>query len=133
MLRNAFAFLYVGVPAVGRGQTPAVPPVSKSEDAGFSAARLARIDTMVNGLIADSAIPGAVALIIRNGHTVLYKAYGVRNTVTRVPLRRDDIFRLASQSKAITALAVMMLWEEGRFQLDDPIARYIPEFANPTV
>ncbi len=133
MSRFAIGFLLVALPTVGRSQTPAFPPVSRPEDAAFSAARLARIDTMVNGLIADSAIPGAVALIIRNGHTVFYKAYGVRNTVTRVPLKRDDIFRLASQSKAITALAVMMLWEEGRFQLDDPIARYIPEFANPTV
>lgn len=133
MLRNTIAFLLLAVPTIVQGQTPAFPPAHRPEEAGFSAARLARIDTMVNDLIADSAIPGAVALIIRNGHTVLYKAYGVRNTVTQAPLRRDDIFRLASQSKAITALAVMMLWEEGRFQLDDPIARYIPEFANPTV
>jgi CubicO group peptidase (beta-lactamase class C family) len=133
VLRYTIPFLLATLPVVGRAQTPAFPPVSRPEDAGFSAARLARMDTMVNGLIADSALPGVVVLIIRNGRTVLYKAYGVRNTATRDPLKRDDIFRLASQSKAITALAVMMLWEEGRFQLDDPIARYIPEFTNPTV
>lgn len=128
-----FLFLLITVPGTGWAQSSAFPPVSRPEDAGFSAARLARIDTMVNDLIADSAIPGAVALIIRNGRTVFYKAYGARNATTRDPLRRDDIFRMASQSKAITALAVLMLWEEGRFQLDDPVARYIPEFANPAV
>jgi CubicO group peptidase (beta-lactamase class C family) len=74
-----------------------------------------------------------VVFIARDGRVALHRAYGVRDAETRIPLRRDDIFRIASQSKAITALAVMMLWEEGHFQLDDPIARYIPEFEDATV
>jgi CubicO group peptidase (beta-lactamase class C family) len=62
-----------------------------------------------------------------------HRAWGYRDTETRDPLRKDDIFRMASQSKAIASLAVMMLWEEGRFGLDEPVSRYIPEFAKPTV
>jgi CubicO group peptidase (beta-lactamase class C family) len=61
------------------------------------------------------------------------KAYGYRDMGTKAPLRADDIFRVASQSKAITTLAMLLLWEEGRFQLDDPVSRYLPEFAKPTV
>jgi CubicO group peptidase (beta-lactamase class C family) len=71
--------------------------------------------------------------ISRQGRVVLHKAYGVRDLETKAPMRRDDIFRIASQSKAVTALAVMMLWEEGLFQLDDPVSRYLPEFAKPNV
>lgn len=104
-----------------------------AEAAGFSAARLARIDSMVEGAIAAGEIPGAVVFIARHGQVVMHRAYGVRDAATRVPMRGDDIFRIASQSKAITALAVMMLWEEGRFGLDDPVSRYIPEFARPRI
>jgi CubicO group peptidase (beta-lactamase class C family) len=113
-------------------QTP-LPTAANPAAAGFSAARLARIDSLVNESIAEGLIPGAVVFIARDGKVVLHKAYGVRDAGTRVPLQRDDIFRVASQSKAITALAVMMLWEEGRFQLDDPVSRYIPAFARPRV
>jgi CubicO group peptidase (beta-lactamase class C family) len=108
-------------------------PAANPEAAGFSSARLARIDSLITPLVTRGAIPGAVVFLARDGQVVLHKAYGYRNTATQAPLRKDDIFRMASQSKAITSLAVMMLWEEGRFGLDDPIERYIPEFANPRV
>ena len=88
---------------------------------------------MVVNSIAGGEIPGAVVFIARHGRIVMHRAYGVRDASTRAPMRGDDIFRIASQSKAITALAVMMLWEEGRFGLDDPVSRYIPEFARPRV
>ena len=99
----------------------------------FDAQRLARIDTWIEGLIAARRIPGAVVMIVRDGKPVYHKAYGVRDVGTRAPLKPDDIFRMASQTKAITSLAVMMLWEEGKFQLDDPIGRYIPAFGEQTV
>jgi len=108
-------------------------PAQSPEAAGFSASRLARIDSLIAPLIAKGALPGVVVFLARHGQIVKYQAYGYRDTETRAPLQRDDIFRIASQSKAITSLAVMMLWEEGRFGLDDPIERYIPEFANPKV
>jgi CubicO group peptidase (beta-lactamase class C family) len=111
----------------------ALAQASRPEDVGLSSERLGRIDAMVEGLIASREIPGAAVFIARDGKIAYQRAYGVRDTETGDALQPDDIFRIASQSKAITSLAVMMLWEEGRFLLDDPVSRYIPEFANPTV
>jgi len=126
--------LALATPAPGVGQTLVHLPVAPTPEAqGFSSARLARIDSMLDDLVARQQIPGAVVLIARNGQIVKHTAYGYRDVGTRAALRKDDIFRIASQSKAITSLAVMMLWEEGRFGLDDPISRYIPEFAKPSV
>src|SRR5205823_5227661 len=81
----------------------------------------------------SGAIPGAVALVARHGKIIYLKAFGMADNATARALRTDDIFRIASQTKAITSAAVMMLWEEGRFRLDDPIAKFIPEFKNPQV
>ncbi len=133
--RALLVLLFLVAPAVAAsGQAGAAfQPAASADAAGFSAERLARIDSMVNTAIAAGAIPGAVVFIARRGEVVLHQAYGVRDAGTRVPMQRDDIFRIASQSKAITALAVMILWEEGRFQLDDPVSRYLPEFAQPRV
>ncbi|MBS1241554.1 MAG: beta-lactamase [Gemmatimonadetes bacterium] len=108
-------------------------PAAAPEEVGFSSARLSRIDSLVTDLVAQRKVPGAVVYIARHGKVAYYKAWGYRDLESREPLRRDDIFRMASQSKAIASLAVMMLWEEGRFGLDDPVSRYIPEFAQPTV
>jgi CubicO group peptidase (beta-lactamase class C family) len=120
----------------GHSQTPSLqksPPLTEETagSAGFSPERLTRIDNMLKEAVASEEIPGAVALIVRNGKIVYYKAFGKADL--KKDLSRDAIFRIASQSKAITATAVMMLWEEGKFQLDDPISDYIPEFKNATV
>jgi CubicO group peptidase (beta-lactamase class C family) len=106
---------------------------SKGFEVGISEERLARIDAMCLKAIEDGDIPGVVALVARKGKIVYHKAFGTSDAETKRKLQKDDIFRLASQSKAITATAVMMLWEEGKFQLDDPISKYIPEFKNPKV
>jgi len=103
------------------------------ESVGVSAERLARIDLMCADAVKNGDLPGIVSLISRNGKIVQWKAYGMADNQAGRKLKRDDIFRIASQSKAITATAVMMLWEEGKFQLDDPISKYIPEFKNPQV
>ena len=99
----------------------------------FDAIRLARIDSMVIRLVAQQKLPGAVVMLVTDGAVTYHKAFGYRDMATKTPLRRDDIFRIASQSKAITSLAAMMLWEEGKFQLDEPIATYLPEFEKPVV
>lgn len=99
----------------------------------FHADRIARVDSFVTGLMADRKIPGAVVLLVKDGRVAYHKAFGVRDIETRAPLQTTDLFRLASQTKAITSVAVMMLWEEGRIQLDDPIGRYLPEFRRHTV
>jgi CubicO group peptidase (beta-lactamase class C family) len=103
------------------------------ESVGMSAERLARIDSLFNNAVLKNDIPGAVALVARKGKIVYYKAFGMADNQTARELKRDDIFRIASQTKAITSTAVMMLWEEGKFRLDDPISKYIPEFKNAQV
>ena len=105
----------------------------KPEDAGMSTTRLSKIDKMIEEHMANKWIPGAVVLIVRNGKIVYHKAYGYSDVENKTALKKDNIFRIASQSKAITSLAVMMLWEDGKFGLDDPVSRYIPEFKNPKV
>lgn len=118
-------------------QTPSVqqsPPLSPAEPAsvGMSAERLDRIGAMLTEAIAEEQIPGAVALVARNGKIVYHRAFGTAGEDGR-ELQRDAIFRIASQTKAITSTAVMMLWEQGLFQLDDPISKYIPAFADAQV
>jgi len=111
------------------------PPLKESppQRAGVSPERLARIDAMCERAIQDGEVPGIVALVARHGKIVYYKAFGMADNESGRLMKRDDIFRIASQSKAITATAVMTLWEEGRFKLDDPISKFIPEFKNPQV
>jgi CubicO group peptidase (beta-lactamase class C family) len=82
--------------------------VSKPEDGGFSESRLARLDKMLEEHVNNQWVPGAVALIVRDGKIVYYKSFGFSDIDKKMPLKKDDIFRIASQSKAITALAVMM-------------------------
>ncbi|GLR18385.1 serine hydrolase domain-containing protein [Portibacter lacus] len=103
---------------------------SKTE--GFSTERLERITNMLTSEIENQHIPGAVALISRNGKIVYLESFGNADAEGK-PLKKDAIFRIASQTKAITSTAVMMLWEEAKFKLDDPISKYIPEFKNPKV
>ena len=103
------------------------------QEAGISPERLARIDQMCREAVSSGNVPGIVALVARDGKIVHWEAYGMASNPDDRKLKRDDLFRIASQTKAITSTAVMMLWEEGKFQLDDPISRYIPEFKNPRV
>ena len=95
---------------------------------GMSPERLQRIDVMIQEQIAKGAIPGAVALVAKNGKLVYLKSFGKVDASSDALLEKDHIFRLASQTKSITSTAVMMLWEEGMFRLDDPISKYIPAF-----
>jgi CubicO group peptidase (beta-lactamase class C family) len=103
------------------------------ESGGFSTSRLARLDSGMSDWVKKKWINGSVALIVRNGKIVFDKAYGYNDVDTKVPLDRNGIFRIASQTKAVTTVAVMMLWEEGKFSLDDPVSRFIPSFANEKV
>ena len=100
---------------------------------GMSAERLGKIETMLQEAVNSGEIPGAVALIARKGKIVFYKSFGMADNASQKEMTNDAIFRIASQSKAITATAVMMLWEEGKFRLDDPISKYIPEFKDPQI
>jgi len=132
-----FIFLFSFILSVS-AQTKSIkksPPLSNAspESVRMSGDRLARIDALCEEAIADGNLPGIVALVARQGKIVFHKAYGMADNQGDRQLKKDDIFRIASQSKAITATAVMMLWEEGGFRLDDPISNYIPEFEKPQV
>ena len=110
-----------------------IEPATNVADIGFSAERLKKIDDQMNDWVKKGWLNGAVGLIVRNGKVVYYKPAGYNDLASKKALAKDDIFRIASQTKAITSVAVMMLYEEGKFLLDDPIAAYIPSFANETV
>ena len=106
---------------------------AQPETVGMSAARLQRMDAVINDYIAKGRQAGVAVLVARNGRIVYHKAYGQDDMAGKTPLKRDAIFRLASQTKAITSIGLMMLFEEGKFLLDDPISKYIPAFKNPKV
>lgn len=95
--------------------------------------RLGRIDSAINAEIEIGGIAGAVALILRNGDVVYHKSFGLSDIESKVPMRTDSIFRIASMTKAITSVAAMVLYEQGHFQLNDPVAKYLPEFAQMSV
>lgn len=101
--------------------------------AGFISERLDRIDDAINAEIAVDKIPGAVALVIRNGNVVYFKSFGFADVDSQTPMQNDNIFRIASMTKAITSVAALILYEQGHFQLNDPVAKYIPEFADMAV
>ena len=137
-MKKRFFILFLIFPILSWAQTSSSQkslPLSNAspESVGMSAERLARIDAVCEQAIANGDIPGAVVLVARKGKIVHHKAFGVADGEGKEPLRTDHIFRIASQTKAITATAVLMLWEEGYFRLDDPISRWIPEFKNPKV
>ncbi len=100
---------------------------------GFSEERLKKIDNQMNEWVKKGWVNGTVGLIIRNGKIVYYKSAGYNDMEAKLAMKKDDIFRIASQTKAIASVAVMMLYEEGKFLLDDPISAYIPSFANEKV
>jgi CubicO group peptidase (beta-lactamase class C family) len=113
-----------GAGAVGTG---------KPEDVGLSSERLARIREAVQRQIDAGAVPGAVTLVARRGKVVHFEAHGVNDVEAKKPMAKDAIFRLASMSKPITAVAVMMMIEEGKVRLSDPVSRFIPEFKQALV
>ena len=108
-------------------------PSAKPESVGLSPQRLERIATAVGKSIDNKEIAGAVTMVVRHGHVVWFKAQGMLDREAGKPMPADAMFRICSMTKPITSLAVMMLYEEGRFQLEDPISKYLPEFKNPKV
>jgi CubicO group peptidase (beta-lactamase class C family) len=128
-------FLLIGFALCANAQEsrPTVLTPAPPEVAGFSTARLSRLDSSMSDWVKEKWINGSVALIARRGKVVFYKAYGYNDAVTKAPLRKDGIFRIASQTKAITTVAALMLWEEGKFSIDDPVSKYIPSFAHAKV
>jgi CubicO group peptidase (beta-lactamase class C family) len=106
---------------------------ARPETEGFAVDRLARMSRYLQGAVDSARTAGAVALIVRHGHIVYEEAFGMADREASRRMTTNAVFRIASQSKAITSVAAMMLVEEGRLGLKDPVSRYIPSFASTTV
>ncbi|QHV94733.1 serine hydrolase domain-containing protein [Spirosoma endbachense] len=136
-MNRYLAALFILVPFIVYSSTAQAQAKILTEAApaagGFSAARLARLDSGMSSWVKQKWVNGSVVLIARHGKIVFYKAHGYNDQPTNAPLHKNGIFRVASQTKALTTVAVMMLWEEGKFSLDDPVSRFIPSFANQKV
>lgn len=100
---------------------------------GFDPERLGRVDAAIQREIDGHRLPGGVLLIARDGKPAHVRTFGFRDIEKQQPMREDAIFRIASMSKAITTVAALMLYEEGRFMLNDPVSKYLPAFAHPVV
>lgn len=123
--------MVVGLAAVSLLATPvATLAQARPVEAGMSAARLERITLVVDKYVAEGALPGAVTMVYRKGQLAYVSARGYQDLTTRVPMRRDTIFAMASMTKPIGAVATMMLIEDGKLRLDEPVDRLLPELAN---
>ncbi len=108
-------------------------PTTSAEQVGLSPERLGRIDMVLRQYVEEKKIPGAVVLIARKGKVAYQKSFGRIDVDANVPMGTDAMFRIASMSKPLTCTAVMVLYEQGKFLLNDPISKYIPEFVKPQV
>lgn len=108
-------------------------PLVSPEQVGLSAARLARISAWMKGWVDGGKLPGMVVGIMRRDELAFAESYGRSDVERNKPMRPDTIFRIYSMTKPLTSTAIMMLYEEGRFQLDDPISKFIPAFRNSRV
>lgn len=108
-------------------------PINRPEDVGLSATRLQRVDAFIARLQAEGKLAGAVTLVARRGQVVTLKAQGYADLESKRAMRADDIFQIQSMTQPITVVAVLMLLEEGRFLLSDPVAKFLPEFADMKV
>jgi CubicO group peptidase (beta-lactamase class C family) len=108
-------------------------PTARPEEVGLYSPALDRLAAVLDERIASGHLPGAVALVARHGKVAFHRAFGRLDPATDAPMATDSIFRIYSMTKPIVSVAVMMLWEEGRLLLSDPISRYIPAFAQSSV
>jgi CubicO group peptidase (beta-lactamase class C family) len=117
------------LPAAG---APPPPPV-KPESVGISSERLKRIHEMVMTRVGEGAVSGAVTVVARQGKVVHFEAHGVMNLESKKPMAKDSLFRLASTTKPVTTVAILMLMEEGKLLLTDPVSKFVPEFKGSRV
>ncbi len=109
---------------------PGLVPAASPESVGFDRNRLAKLDAYMQGVVSEGRVAGMTTLLARHGKIVEFKTYGKQSLATGAPMREDTIFRIYSMTKPITGVAMMILFEEGRWRLDDPVTRYVPEFKN---
>ncbi len=126
MKKHALVFTLLALPLAAASSVPTAKP----EDVGVSSERLQRISQMIQRHIAAGDMTGAVAIVARKGKIVHLDAQGVMDLESKKPVTKDTMFRVASMTKPVTGTAIMMMIEEGKVRLNDPVSRYIPEFKN---
>ena len=119
----------VALPAAAQG----IPKAQSPEEVGFVASRLKRLSDRIEEGVKNNELPGAVVLIARNGKLVMFDSFGFRDKEAKVAMTNDTIFRIASMTKPIVSVAAIMLMEEGKLTLADPVSRFIPAFADTKV
>lgn len=132
-MKNRLLYLYLAavlLPVLAPAQV-----IQKSAKANqhINYERLARIDNLVNDYINKGWETGVVTIIIKNNQIIQYKGYGFADVETKKPMANNTIFRIMSQTKAIVSVAALLLYEEGKFLLDEPVSNFIPEFKNQQV
>src|SRR5882724_771723 len=137
LLRNTSIGLLAVFCAIARADLPhATPaehlgmPTATPESQGFSTAGFNALNSEMHGLVDTQKLAGVTTLVARHGKIVHFDTYGKANAATGQPLKPDSIFRIASMTKPIVGTAMMQLYEQGKWKLDDPVAKYIPEFAH---
>src|SRR5262245_50455630 len=133
LTRTAIVALAALLTVGSAGMTSKELPLSKPEEVGLSSERLTRMDKAIHEYVDAGRTPGVVTLIARHGKVVHVDAYGKADLATGRATRSDDLFRMYSMTKPITSTALLMLFEEGKFQLTDPLSKYFPAFADAKV
>jgi len=132
--RGFGALALLAIATAGNGWAESVLPVAATpEDVGLSSSQLARIEAVTQKHIETGLVPGAVMLVARRGKIAWYKTMGFRDRAAKDPMRDDSIFRIYSMTKPIVSVAAMMLVEEGRMQISDPVSKYLPEMGRMKV
>jgi CubicO group peptidase (beta-lactamase class C family) len=108
-------------------------PIGKPEELGFSPERLQRLTNVFQGYVNDKKMAGSVVLVMRHGKVAYFNSFGKRDIEANAEMQKDAIFRIASQSKAVVSVGIMILQEEGKLLISDPVGKYIPEFMETTV
>ena len=123
LLAVVFASVSSGVIAADLGN-------ARPESVGMSSQRLSRLGSEMKTLVERGAVPGVVTMVARNGKVVHFEAAGKRELEGGAPMKKDTLFRIYSMTKPITGVAMMLLLEQGKWQLNDPVSKHIPEFAD---
>ena len=118
-------FQFISSPSWAQGL-----PASTPDDVGLSTDRLHRLEQVIQQYVDSNAVAGAVTLIARKGRQAHVGTFGMADRDSNIPMNPNTIFRIASMTKPITSVAVMMLYEEGHFKLNDPVGMYLPELAS---
>jgi CubicO group peptidase (beta-lactamase class C family) len=130
LLRNSFS-VSITLLLSGISIAQVIQPIGKNNNINYE--KLARVDGLINDYINKHWLNGAVTIIVKDNQVVQHKGYGMDDADTKKAMSKDAIFRIASQTKAITSVGIMILYEQGKFLLDEPISNFMPEFKNPVV